>query len=205
MYAVCSVRDTVRVPPSDLGGSLRKAMLKLTRQTYEGLMDEDIGVVVTVLEVENIGEGRVIPGDGAVYVPADIKMLVYKPEMHEVVEGFVTEITEFGAFLRTGPVEGLIHVSQVMDDYINYDAKNKVLTGKQHKKKLGVGDDVFAKVVSISFKGNISNSKIGLTMRQEGLGKADWKKIDDKAVKIKEREIKSEKKPEKKDKSEGKK
>ncbi|MFH1224740.1 MAG: DNA-directed RNA polymerase [Candidatus Diapherotrites archaeon] len=180
MYTIYSVNDTVRVPPAELGGDLKKTILKIAQGDYEGMLDDDMGVVVSVIGIENVGEGRVVPGDAGVYYSAEIKMLLYKPRMHEVVEGTVSEVTEFGAFVRTGPVEGLVHVSQIMDDYINYDPKLPGFVGKETSKKLQLNDNVLARVVTISLKGSIASSKIGLTMRQLGLGKEEWQKIDEK-------------------------
>ena len=48
MYQVCSIMDTVRVPPSKFGGDMKETVLGLVQQEYEGLMDEDLGVVVAV-------------------------------------------------------------------------------------------------------------------------------------------------------------
>lgn len=184
MYVLYKIKETVRVLPKDIGGKLEDVILKTAQEEYEGLVDEDIGVVIAVTDVGNIGEGKVVPGDGAAYYSAEMSMLVYKPVMHELVEGFITETTEFGAFVRVGPVEGLIHVSQIMDDYINYDPKLPGFMGKKTKKKLIVNDSVLARVVTISFKDTISNSKLGLTMRQPFLGKEEWVKIDEKAKKM---------------------
>lgn len=200
MYMNYVVRDTVRVPPTELGNEIRAVLLKQARQVYEGIMDEDTGVVIGVMGVENIGEGRIVPGDGAAYYDADISLLVYKPKLQELVEGEVTDVTEFGAFLRTGPLEGLIHVSQIMDDYINYDAKLPGFIGKETKKKLALKDTVLARVVTVSLKGTISSSKIGLTMRQQGLGKPEWAKIDEKEKKQKQEKGAKEKPREKKEK-----
>jgi DNA-directed RNA polymerase subunit E' len=196
MYAIISMKDTVRVPPKEFGSKLDNAILKILKEEYEGIVDESIGVIIAVLEVEKVGEGKVIPGDGAAYYETEYKALVYKPEIKEIVEGIITEITEFGAFVRTGPIEGLIHVSQIMNDYINYDAKNSVFIGKETNKKLGLDDQVIARIATCSLKGNIPNSKIGLTMRQSGLGKEEWLEID-KKKKEKEKKAK-EKKEEKK-------
>ncbi|VVC00547.1 DNA-directed RNA polymerase subunit E' [uncultured archaeon] len=183
MYMNYMIRDTIRVPPTELGKDMKEVLLKQARQVYEGIMDEDTGVVVAVTAVGDIGEGKIVPGDGAAYFDADISFLAYKPKVQELVEGEVTDVTEFGAFLRTGPLEGLIHVSQIMDDYINYDAKLPGFVGRETKKKLVSKDTVLARVVTVSLKGTISSSKIGLTMRQLGLGKAEWAKIDDKEKK----------------------
>ena len=99
------------------------------------------------------------------------------------MRGTITEVTEFGAFVRIGPIEGLIHVSQLMDDYINYDSKLPGFVGKKTDKKIVVDDNILARIVTISLKGDVSSSKIGLTMRQPFLGKPEWERIDEKAAK----------------------
>jgi DNA-directed RNA polymerase subunit E' len=101
--------------------------------------------------------------------------LVFKPELHELVYGKVSEITNFGAFIDMGPMRGMIHISQTMDDYVSF-SKDEALLGKNSKRTLKVGDLCLARVVAISHKGN--DPKIGLTMRQPGLGKLEWIKED---------------------------
>lgn len=180
MYSVVKVREKVRVPPKLLGGKLEDSILEIVQEGYEGLVDDDVGLVIAITKAENIGEGKVVLGDGAAYYEADIEMLAYRPLMHEIVEGNISEVTEFGAFVRISPIEGLIHVSQIMDDFINYDAKLPGFVGKKTGRKLVVEDEVTARIVTISLKGNIQNSKIGLTMRQPFLGKEAWDKKDEK-------------------------
>lgn len=183
MYYLTTIKDKIRVPPKYFGGDLKQAILKITQEEYEGVIDDNLGVVIAITNVKEVGEGHVVPGDGSAYFETELEVINYKPFLHEAVRGEVTESTEFGVFLRIGPIEGLVHVSQIMDDFINYDAKLPGFVGKKTNKKLTVGDDVLAKVVTISLKGTISNSKIGLTMRQPYLGKSDWAKIDAKESK----------------------
>lgn len=178
MFYSTVINDKVRVPPKKLGTKIKSALIDICKEDYEGRIDQDHGVVISVTGINAVGEGHVIPGDGSVYYEAEIEMLTYKPILHEVVRGTITESTEFGAFVRVGPIEGLIHVSQLMDDFINFDAKLPGFVGKKTEKKVVVEDDVLAKIVTISMKGEVSNSKIGLTMRQPFLGKAEWIGID---------------------------
>ncbi len=200
MYTMHTLSDTVRVPPTEFGGQLKKSILGLLQEEYEGLVDEDLGVVVSVNSVNEVGSGKVIPGDGGAYYKADFKALFYKPEVQEIVEGSVSEITEFGAFVRIGPIEGLVHVSQILDDYINHDAKSKSFVGKKTNRKISAEDTVTARVVTVSLKGTISSSKIGLTMRQPFLGKDEWIFSDEKQAKKPSAESKGKAKEEKKDK-----
>lgn len=174
MFEVVRVRDKIRVPPIKLGSKMKKALLEIAQEQYEGLVDEDIGIIVAVINAKRVGEGRIVPGDGAVYYDAELEFLVFRPKLHELVEGVVTETAEFGLFVRIGPMDGLIHVSQIMDEYLNYDSKNSVFISKESKQKIGLNDKVLARIVSISLKGTLADSKLGLTMRQPFLGKPQW-------------------------------
>ncbi|MEX2017490.1 MAG: DNA-directed RNA polymerase, partial [Candidatus Pacearchaeota archaeon] len=128
-----------------------------------------------VIDVLRVGEGVIIPGDGAVYYVSNFKLLTWKPELHELVHGTIAEITNFGAFIDMGMLRGMIHISQTMEDYVSF-SKSNILTGKSSKRSLKQGDMCIARIVAISHKGE--DPKIGLTMRQPGLGKIEWVKED---------------------------
>jgi DNA-directed RNA polymerase subunit E' len=179
MYKILTVQDTVRVPPGRFEESLEETIADILRKTYEGIMDKDAGVVLAITEVKNIGPGKIIMGDGASYHDVTFDALTYKPELQELILGEVVEIVEFGAFVRLGPMDGLIHVSQVTDDFVGYDKKKGSLYGKETKRSLKEGDKVRARIVTVSIKRGMAGAagcggKIGLTMRQPGLGKLEW-------------------------------
>lgn len=172
MYKKVKLRDRVRVPPDKLKDDVKGAIEATLGDDYEGRLEKKVGLLLALLEVEEVGEGSLIPGDGAVYYETTFEMLAWEPVMHEVVEGEVSEIAEFGAFIRIGPIDGLVHISQVMDDYVSY-SKDGALLGKESSRSLKKGDRVRAKIVAISLK-SLETAKIGMTMRQPGLGKIKW-------------------------------
>ena len=108
-----------------------------------------------------------------------------------IVEGEVVDITEFGAFIRCGALDGLVHVSQVMDDFVSYDEKNSQLVGKQTRRVLKEGDKVRARIISVSFT---EQSKLGLTMRQPFLGNVKWLTEETKEHKVEKKKVKKKKK-----------
>ncbi len=63
-----------------------------------------------------------------------------------------------------------------MDDFVSF-SKDKTLSGKETKRSLKVGDLCRARIIAVSFKDPL-NPKLGLTMRQQGLGRSDWAKED---------------------------
>jgi DNA-directed RNA polymerase subunit E' len=171
MYSILELKADVRVPPNFLGKELKDAVASAIAKEFIGFLGE-MGVFLSVLDIRGIGEGKIIPGDGAVYYSTTFSVLTYRPVIHEIVEGEVSEVTEFGVFVRIGPVDGLVHVSQVMDDYVNY-SDTGLLTGKESKRILKAKDAVHARIIAISLR-SAKGSKIGLTMRQPGLGKIEW-------------------------------
>ena len=175
MFYEVLVTDHVRVEPNKFGMDTDEAVRTQLEESYSGFQDKDIGTVVAVLDVQEVKEGIIIPGDGAAYYESTFKLIVFRPELQELVYGTIEEITNFGAFISMGPLRGMIHISQTMDDFVSF-SDSGVLTGKDGKKNLVQGDKCIARIVAISYKGE--EPKIGLTMRQPGLGKLDWVKAE---------------------------
>ena len=172
MFYKVKMEDHVRVPPRLFNLDIKEALLSVLEEKYEGLIDKEMGIVIKAFDIENIGEGVIIPGDGAAYYDVTFDAITFKPELKEVVKGRVRDIQDFGAFLTIGPIEGMVHIGQIMDDHVSF-SKDKVLVGKETKRTLKVGDVCLARIIAISYK-DPNNPKIGLTMRQEGLGKLEW-------------------------------
>jgi len=172
MFYKVKVKDHIRVPPKMFSLGRRDAVLQNIKSAYENFISKELGFVFNVIDVADIKEGVIVPGDGAGYFEADFELLTFRPEMNELVYGTIRDITDFGAFMDMGGVEGMVHISQSMDDYVSF-SKEKVLQGKKTGQTLKVGDKCKARIIAVSYK-DVHNPKIGLTMRQEGLGKLEW-------------------------------
>ncbi|MBM3228610.1 DNA-directed RNA polymerase [Candidatus Pacearchaeota archaeon] len=175
MFYLIDVDDHVRVEPKLFGLSTLEAVERQLKEIYANYYDKEFGKVITVVEVINVGEGVLIPGDGAAYYSTQFRLLVWKPELHELVSGIVSEVATFGAFVNLGVMRGMIHISQTMEDYVTF-SKTNILTGKASKRSLKQGDLCHLRIVAVSHKRD--EPKIGLTMRQPDLGKLEWIKED---------------------------
>lgn len=185
MFKLITLQDTIRIPPETFGNPLEKVGHDQVKAKYEGIVDEELGYVIAVTSVEVSPIGKIIPGDGATYHKVTFSLLTFYPVIQEIVEGDVVEIADFGAFVRIGPVDALLHVSQLMDDYMSYDEKQGVLLGKETKKRLTSGDQVRVRITAVSLGRAGSSGKIGVTARQPFLGKLEWIKLE--ASQIKEK------------------
>ena len=175
MYMKVQREDVVRIPPERLGEDIDAVARELTRSTLEGRVGVDKTLTLIASNIERQGEGRIVHGDGAVYQKVKYDAVVFAPALQEIVDGTVVEVLKFGAFLRFGPLDGLLHISQVMDDRVDVDEEGQRLIGKDTKRDVRIGDRLRSRVVAVSLNERAPReSKIGLTMRQPSLGKLDW-------------------------------
>ena len=172
------MEDTIRIPPETFGNPLEAVGHQQVKAKYEGVVGEELGYVIAVTEVRVNPIGKIIPGDGATYHKVNFSLLTFYPKIQEVVEGEVVEIADFGAFVRIGPIDALLHVSQLMDDFISYDEKQGVLLGKETRRKLTSGDQVRVRITAVSLGRAGSSGKVGVTARQPFLGKLEWIEYD---------------------------
>ncbi|MEM1684628.1 MAG: DNA-directed RNA polymerase [Nanopusillaceae archaeon] len=172
MFYEVKIEDVIRIPPRELGENETEDIKNILISSYIGLVRKDIGIIVAIKDIEKVDLGVVIPEDGGVYYKVVFRAYVYKPEINEITYGIVSGITDFGAFINMGPIDGLVHISQIMDDEVSISGKD-ALIGKKTKKVLKVGDLVKARVITVSYK-DITNIRVSLTMKQPRLGKIDW-------------------------------
>jgi DNA-directed RNA polymerase subunit E' len=189
MYYRMKLSDKVRVPPHRLGEALDKVILDVLQEQLEGSIDKEIGIFIGVTKVLTIGEGEIIPGDGAVFYDVVFEAMVLRLSLQEVMEGLVVETTSFGAFVSLGPIDAMLHVSQISDEYISFDEKNSRLICQESKRFIAVGEPIRSRLVTLSLnEREPRDSKIGLTMRQSGLGTGVWLEDDMNKEKEKEKE-----------------
>jgi DNA-directed RNA polymerase subunit E' len=190
MFNRIMMRDTIRIAPTSFGKPLEDAALAELKAKYEGLVDEELGYVISVIDLKVNPIGRIVPGDGGTHHSVIFSILTFFPEVQEVIEGEVVEVADFGTFLRIGPVDALLHVSQLMDDFISYDEKQGVLLGRESGRIIQRGDVFRVRIVAVSFPRGRSSGKIGVTARQPFLGKLDWieKEVKESQPKVADKE-----------------
>lgn len=193
MFYLVDIEDKVRVMPAKIEENLeRNIQVELGNANIGRIIEckNGKGTIIAIEKIEEIGEGKIIYEDPGVYFDVKFTAVVSIPKVQEVVEGTVKSVKSFGVFIDIGAFDGFCHISQVFDDYVSFDETNKMLNGKETKIFLKEGDKVKARIITISAKSTVIDTKIGLTMRQPFLGKPEW--INVKKVEREEKEISKE-------------
>ena len=174
MFSIVHMSDVVRIPPNRLTNSLKNTAIGILKEKYESMISPDIGYIIMIIDATANSIGKLVAGDGATYHRVNFKALTFFPKLQEVVEGEVVEITDFGAFVRIGPTDALLHLSQITDDYLKSDVKQGVIIANQSAKSLRIGSRIRARVTAVSLGKGAAMGKIGITCRQPFLGATEW-------------------------------
>jgi DNA-directed RNA polymerase subunit E' len=174
MFARVRMSDVVRIPPNRLTNSLKDTAIGILKEKYESMISPDLGYVIMIIDATASSVGKLVAGDGATYHKVTFEALTFYPKLQEVVEGEVVEITEFGAFVRIGPTDALLHLSQIADDYLKSDVKQGVIIANQSARSLKIGSRIRARVTAVSLGKGAAMGKIGITCRQPFLGATEW-------------------------------
>ncbi|MHA6259964.1 ribonuclease R [Sporosarcina sp. CAU 1771] len=68
----------------------------------------------------------------------------------EEFDGIVSSVTNFGLFIELeNTIEGLVHVSNMTDDYYRFDDRQLIMIGEHTGKQFRLGDEVTVKVVAV--------------------------------------------------------
>ncbi|SOC40245.1 ribonuclease R [Ureibacillus acetophenoni] len=68
----------------------------------------------------------------------------------EEFEGMVSSITNFGMFVELpNTVEGLVHISNMTDDYYHFDDRQMIMVGEHTGRQFRIGDEVQVRVTNV--------------------------------------------------------
>jgi DNA-directed RNA polymerase subunit E' len=189
MFAIVHLDDVVRIPPNRMKSSLNVTATEILKEKYESMISPELGYVIMIIDAKTNSVGNLVAGDGATYHKVSFRALTFYPKLQEIVEGEIVEITDFGAFVRIGPTDALLHLSQITDDYLKSDVKQGVIVANQSARSLKIGSKIRARVTAVSLGKGTAMGKIGITCRQPFLGAVEW--IEEELKKAKQTQVPS--------------
>ena len=108
----------------------------------------------------------------------DLKKAEYMVQhIGEEFDGIISSVANFGMFVELeNTIEGMVHNSNMTDDYYNFDERHMAMIGERHGKVFRIGQKVRVKVVNV----NVDERMIDFAI--VGM---DMKKIEDKIREVK--------------------
>lgn len=139
---------------------------RILRELQENKLDlkrqEKLSKIVE--KVAKISSERERIADEAERESIDLKIAEYmSTRIGNVYEAIISGVTPFGIFVELdNTIEGLVHVSNIEDDYYNFNEKNMTLRGERTGRVFKIGDIVKVKV----YKVNIAERQIDFVLAE---------------------------------------
>ena len=173
MFFILTITDDVKIQPNLLGKHLRQSIIISLKQKYESRIDDKLGLIIMILDVKVESMGRIMSGAGSPNYKVQFEALAFYPKLLEIVSGIIVEITELGAIVRIGPLDALLHLSQILDDALKSDVRAGIIIANSGK-SLKLGTSIRVKITAVSLPQKTGGIKIAVTCRQPFLGADDW-------------------------------
>lgn len=123
MFFVLSLDKHLTVTPDYLGPNLYQHIVDVLMRTVEGSCSKRFGYIIKVLNMGDIGEGKVKDG-GDVLFQVSYRALVFMPYQKEVLDATISEVTALGFFANVGPLKLFVSSQSFSSDYVLHpDAK----------------------------------------------------------------------------------
>lgn len=174
VFELFTIRDTVYIPPKDFSTSFSEGIMSAIVRKYEGQHQEECGFVVALHDVVGAGEPTLMPGLGGVHVKCTFRLVVFRPEVGEIMHGIVqTSDKQQGLSVSLGdffpavniPVDGLQPGTE-------FDEQERCFAWlwDGHPLYMDPGEPIRFRVTKFDEK----TSDIVGTIRQDGLGLVSW-------------------------------
>ncbi len=123
-----------RIIKEDIHGKLSEKRIKHLKSIIE-----------SIAEQSSIRERAADEAERAV---EDLKKAEYmRDRIGEEYDGIISNVTSFGMFVELeNTIEGLVHMSNMEDDYYQYDEVHHTLVGERKRKTFRIGDNVRIRV-----------------------------------------------------------
>jgi ribonuclease R len=125
-----------RIIKEDIHGKLNEKRLKHLHSIIE-----------SIAEQSSIRERAADEAERSV---EDLKKAEYmRDKIGEECEGIISNVTSFGMFVELeNTIEGLVHMSNMEDDYYQFDEVHHMLIGERRRRTFRIGDSIRIRVLN---------------------------------------------------------
>jgi DNA-directed RNA polymerase subunit E' len=170
MFYQISVKEKVGVEAQKLKEDIKESIEESIDTLH---VKEENGVFLGVTEITKIGEsGDILPERPEIFFDVEYTALFFQPAPNEVIKGIVSDVAEFGPFVRIGPIDALVHISQITQEKMTYNPQQDVIASADGKKVIQTGDLIKAIVVNSTISSE--RMRVNLSMKQDGMGPLKW-------------------------------
>jgi DNA-directed RNA polymerase III subunit RPC8 len=157
MFLLSTLEDTIRVPASQLGLPIEEVLTDILNSRLANKVVHNVGLIICMKDVLDVGESYLQSGDGAIYTKCTFRMVVFRPQIGEVLCGTLRSSSKEGLIISLGFFDSVLVPPQYLNEPSKFDETDQTWTwnytdeGKTHVLRLEIGETIRFRVHSEEF------------------------------------------------------
>jgi DNA-directed RNA polymerase III subunit RPC8 len=128
MFILSRLKSLVRLPPAEWVKPLPDALADAINSKLANTVLHEVGLVVAVFDLVEIGESYVFPGDGASHTNVTFRVVVFRPALDEILVGRIKSCTAGeGVAVTLGFFDDIIIPPEALQHPYRFDENEQVV------------------------------------------------------------------------------
>lgn len=188
MFVLSTFQDTIRVPASQLGKPIEDELTDILNARLANKVVHNVGLVICLKDIIDVGESHLHDGDGAIFTKCTFRMIVFRPQIGEVVCGTLRSSSREGLKVSLDFFDCIEIPPKLLNETSRFDESDQTWTwyyddeGKTHSLKLEIGEKIRFRVYGEEFvdipntpkQANANAYTIIGSICESGLGLIKW-------------------------------
>jgi DNA-directed RNA polymerase III subunit RPC8 len=94
MFTLITIKDKVRIAPESFNKEHLSALEDEIHKKYSNKVIDEIGLCISMYDIASVGYPYIYPGDGASHTEVTFRMIIFRPELGQVLTGRVKQCNE---------------------------------------------------------------------------------------------------------------
>lgn len=157
MFVLSEFRDVIRVPAENLGQPIEEVLAEELNKRFANKVVLDVGLVICLHDIVDVGESYIYCGDGAIHTKCVYRMIVFRPQVGEILCGTLKSSSKEGLSISLGFFDSIIIPPQQLNEPSHFNEIDQSWTwnyedeGQTHVLMLEVGEQLRFRVHSEEF------------------------------------------------------
>ncbi|KAH3673402.1 hypothetical protein WICPIJ_009790 [Wickerhamomyces pijperi] len=100
MFILSRLSDLIRIPPDQFHKEAQTSIIYELNKKYANKIVHNLGLIVSVWDLIKVDDGLIKPGDGSSYIKCEVRVVVFRPFVGEVLTGWIEKCSPEGIYVK---------------------------------------------------------------------------------------------------------
>lgn len=157
MFVLAKFRDTIRIAPNQLGQPIEQVLIEELNKRFANKVVLNVGLVICLKDIIQISESYIYCGDGAIHTRCVYRMIVFRPQVGEIICGTLKSSSKEGLNISLGFFDSIVIPPEQLNEPSIFNEIDQTWTwkyeddGQTHVLHLEVGEKLRFRVHAEQF------------------------------------------------------